>query len=1205
MGLVDFSNLPLNVARGVLIDTIAKFLDIPRSVVLAGRQPFIVNLEAPGTLSTGIKNKDGTGSIKFHDKTLLQIFLAKLKTESIMFESQAVQFSCQDNSSINSPRPPSASESSSHHKAKRAPRATPTVTVARSHTSSARSSAPTMNLHGSKQRYRRERRRHGSNNAHHMRKLQHRMSELGQQARLKRIQFGVLRNLDFSVEYTRELSETAGYLSFEDDQKTLRIIVGGTHQVGNSLVPSVAIAIQTINYVALGDDGEDDYMFLELLQHPRFEQADQFRSTSGDSRKDAQYSRDRLSELDESHGRIAPYASRWLKILFHEDSEFIPDEHICHMAKLPLPDLNPQLTFDDERQAYSANNIELLEDWLRGGSLPWEVVFQCEALFRNGILVPREVLMLRSRVESLAEQSPSQACDILISLRTDLEGASAPKRLSKFEDEEVVAMFDYHLAESEKKAPLSRLRDGSSRSNFLCHHVKITPTGIFLAGLVIGDRRYTLLGYSQSGMRDHACLFSSRFVFEGSEITPASIRSSLGDFTKVIDCPARYGARMSQAFSSTDPSIVIPRPCIKPIVDIKTEKGDFEFSDGCGTISRDLAKKAWQSMLDQMPHSRRRRRHKDEPIPSAFQIRIGGSKGMVRMDPKLLGDQLCLRPSMTKFEAPGELTLEIARAFERPSDCFLNRPLIMLLWTNGVDSSVFEKMMKQTLESTFAAMKTFAGVAKLLINNKLGRSFRLANTFAKLSLLKLEPDQAGVRTVALHRLLNTALYHIKILLKHKARIPVPGSHTLVGVCDEDDYLKPRQIYACVQRFDHKTGKIDREYLKGRLLVTRSPYIHPGDAQILYGIGAPPPDSPFAGEDNHLPNCVVFSTRGLRPVPNMLGGGDLGLIQPNSPTRTHPAAQVHARQVPTSYVEQDIQGKAVDFMKTGIHVPPDDIRKPKYDKYRHPETGLGLRPDWQAGHARGRSDAHVLGQLFRAVQLPQGDPTRETVEALPAPKAIQQVLAAYVAKYTVDIKGTFVKATPWVQALLSRYTSELSHICVSHTISSESTERVSELEVMLGTNLETAYESSNLIERMKRLTENLASFVRSELQGDEGSSPYDWLARAWRAYLLTSNLGDEKFGAFSFSWIALGSVFEALNKLDECFLPDDNLIIPPFPGEIAASESIRADLEEFAAVDMDNWVWDDETKTKSKDGGGSHKYKGGFRRRGGQNTRADK
>lgn len=81
--------------------------------------------------------------------------------------------------------------------------------------------------------------------------------------------------------------------------------------------------------------------------------------------------------------------------------------------------------------------------------------------------------------------------------------------------------------------------------------------------------------------------------------------------------------------------------------------------------------------------------------------------------------------------------------------------------------------------------------------------------------------------------------------------------------------------ACVQHFDHKTGETQTLYLKGRMLVTRSPVIHPGDAQVLHAIGVPPADSPFAGEGNQLFNCVVFSSRGDRPVPNMLGGGDLG------------------------------------------------------------------------------------------------------------------------------------------------------------------------------------------------------------------------------------------------------------------------------------------------------------------------------------------
>jgi RNA-dependent RNA polymerase len=81
--------------------------------------------------------------------------------------------------------------------------------------------------------------------------------------------------------------------------------------------------------------------------------------------------------------------------------------------------------------------------------------------------------------------------------------------------------------------------------------------------------------------------------------------------------------------------------------------------------------------------------------------------------------------------------------------------------------------------------------------------------------------------------------------------------------------------ACVQYFNYGTGETERRYLEGRILVTRSPVIHPGDAQVLWGIGAPPPDSPFTGEGNHLPNCVVFASRGRRPAPNMLGGGDLG------------------------------------------------------------------------------------------------------------------------------------------------------------------------------------------------------------------------------------------------------------------------------------------------------------------------------------------
>lgn len=118
----------------------------------------------------------------------------------------------------------------------------------------------------------------------------------------------------------------------------------------------------------------------------------------------------------------------------------------------------------------------------------------------------------------------------------------------------------------------------------------------------------------------------------------------------------------------------------------------------------------------------------------------------------------------------------------------------MLMWTGGVESEIFEKLMSDVLENTISGMKTLNGAAEQLVFNRLGRPYRLAGTFRKLSQLGLELGQPGMETAGLRKILNASLHHIKILLKHKARIPLQGCHTLVGVCDEDDYLLPKQIY---------------------------------------------------------------------------------------------------------------------------------------------------------------------------------------------------------------------------------------------------------------------------------------------------------------------------------------------------------------------------------------------------------------------------
>jgi RNA-dependent RNA polymerase len=88
-----------------------------------------------------------------------------------------------------------------------------------------------------------------------------------------------------------------------------------------------------------------------------------------------------------------------------------------------------------------------------------------------------------------------------------------------------------------------------------------------------------------------------------------------------------------------------------------------------------------------------------------------------------------------------------------------------------------------------------------------------------------------------------------------ARIPIRGAYNLVGVADVHQYLRKGQIFVCINKYDGTPAK----YLKGRVLVARSPVIHPGDVQLAWAIGAPPAGSCYAKEP--LANTVVFNTQG--------------------------------------------------------------------------------------------------------------------------------------------------------------------------------------------------------------------------------------------------------------------------------------------------------------------------------------------------------
>ena len=59
-----------------------------------------------------------------------------------------------------------------------------------------------------------------------------------------------------------------------------------------------------------------------------------------------------------------------------------------------------------------------------------------------------------------------------------------------------------------------------------------------------------------------------------------------------------------------------------------------------------------------------------------------------------------------------------------------------------------------------------------------------------------------------------------------------------------------------------------QLIKGKVMVTRSPCLHPGDIRVLKCVEPPTP------KFEQYFNVVVFSSKGHRPQADLMSGGDL-------------------------------------------------------------------------------------------------------------------------------------------------------------------------------------------------------------------------------------------------------------------------------------------------------------------------------------------
>ncbi|EKM55297.1 uncharacterized protein PHACADRAFT_173398 [Phanerochaete carnosa HHB-10118-sp] len=949
----------------------------------------------------------------------------------------------------------------------------------------------------------------------------------------------------FSNEYEiSHVNKSAGLLHFEYTHKLIRIRLGDP--MTEQLAHNVVITFANIRKLAIGLDFGNPFVCFELLVPPVFQLENFNRTLTGVEWRDERKFRQRLDSLNEVHAAIAPYAHQ-VRIILHEQSDLDRFSELCEIAELCRPFRTQMEAFSNH--FFDPSRIIKVERMFR--EFDWPIAFQLEALLRNGFLNTEDLLeRFYGPVKQLCVRRPKAAAETLRAFTEAMRGRD-PRESPEDIFEKVWSREEPEAVEL-------------SSGNFMCHHVTITPTrmllegpyviqsnrvirqyrgyedhfiridfrdedrlqyrwdrdtdgksllenrvgGLLKGGFSLATRKFEFLAYSSSALREHAVWFVNPFYHqEKGWIDAEYIRSSLGDFSAVINCPSKYAARIAQAFTATDPSVEITRDQWEQMDDLGEEP--YLFTDGVGTISSELGDMIWEALCSARDDSYRK-----NIKPSAYQIRFLGYKGMVAVDGRLKGVKMRLRPSMNKFEGPAEetATIEIARAFERPNTCYLNRPLIMVLEDRGVIKQAFLELQEAAVAAIHMSSDSVMQCRQLFREHSLGGSYRLSYVWQLLNAVGLGMEhEENIRVVLqdpfFERLVQFAKNDVLRSIKHNARIPVLGSYLLVGVADEGPAyeaegcenvfkLEEGQIYACVQK------SVDEEliWIEGSVTISRSPVVHPGDVQRVTAIGKPPDDGRPCFFRN-LKNVVVLPSTGGRSLASMLGGGDLdgdlySIIWESTllPTEHQGPAKyepVGKRELDRpsriedicdfiiEYIDSDVLGllsdrhliiagelregtrdakcirlaelcsQAVDYPKNGV---PVDIQN-------SPRWLIPYKPDWKKAedNAPRKTDYYesdrALGDLFRNVQLLEPPKTVHlpSKRLPPLSDSISQALRPYIE----DIFGpggarNSERDVASIAPVFGRYAEELRYICVTHSLSDSPESRLVEEEVVVGT-----------------------------------------------------------------------------------------------------------------------------------------------------------
>lgn len=400
------------------------------------------------------------------------------------------------------------------------------------------------------------------------------------------------------------------------------------------------------------------------------------------------------------------------------------------------------------------------------------------------------------------------------------------------------------VEEDWSKLPANALSTSIQRGIFAKpHRTKIYSRilTILQDGIVIGNKHYEFLAFSASQLRNNSVwMFASN-----DEVSAEDVREWMGCFNKIRSV-SKCAARMGQLFSSSKQTLVVPVQDVEmiPDVEVTSDGNTYCFSDGIGKISLSFARQVAQKCG--LSHT-----------PSAFQIRYGGYKGVIAVDRNSFR-KLSLRRSMLKFESRNRM-LNVTK-WSESMPCFLNREIISLLSTLGVKDEVFEVMQQQQL--ILLGKMLITREAALDVLQKLN-GVDSKNILVKMLLQGYEPNVEPYLSMML------LSHHENQLsdLKSRCRIYVPKGRLLIGCFDETGILNYGQVFVRVTMTREELESKDQSFfhrvddktsiVKGKVLVTKNPCLHPGDIRVLEAVYE------MKLEEKDYVDCIIFPQKGER------------------------------------------------------------------------------------------------------------------------------------------------------------------------------------------------------------------------------------------------------------------------------------------------------------------------------------------------------